>query len=116
MRHTSQKLIIYLLVVLMGMFIANKVFFLHMHKLKDGTIVEHAHPFSKSDDSSPFKKHQHSEAELLFFQNLEILFPIVFLAIVLTITIKRKKYVIPAFKWKTHKYTLPSHGRAPPIA
>jgi hypothetical protein len=101
---------------MMGMFIANKVFFLHLHKLKDGTIVEHAHPFNKSDDSSPFKTHQHSETGFLFFQNLEILFSIVFLAIVLSIVIKRKKYVIPAFKWQTHKYTLPSHGRAPPIA
>ncbi|MFA5587438.1 MAG: hypothetical protein WC987_01610 [Mariniphaga sp.] len=38
---------------IVGLFIANKAIFLHAHKFADGTTIEHAHPYDKSNDSEP---------------------------------------------------------------
>jgi len=57
---------------IMGLLIANKALFIHTHKLEDGRIVVHAHPYNKSGDSeSPYKNHSHTKLELLFYQNSE---------------------------------------------
>ncbi len=63
----------------MSLLILNKAVFMHAHIMADGTIVAHAHPYDKSDDSKPFKTHHHTTAGLLFFQNLTILFFAAFL-------------------------------------
>lgn len=34
---------------IVGLFIANKAIFLHAHKFADGTTIEHAHPYDKSN-------------------------------------------------------------------
>ena len=72
-----------------GMLVVNKIVFSHVHKLSDGTIIEHAHPFNKSADSKPFKSHHHSRAELLLFENLNILFLVLLLVLPLFLFIKR---------------------------
>jgi len=65
----------------MGMLIVNKSIFTHTHKLADGTIMIHSHPYDRSNDSKPYKTHQHTKTEFLFFQNNEILFSLLFLTI-----------------------------------
>lgn len=43
----------------------------HFHKLDDGTIVKHAHPYQKgTKPDAPFQKHQHSGKEFFFLQFL----------------------------------------------
>ena len=43
----------------------------HFHKLENGSIVKHAHPYQKgTNPDSPFQKHQHSGKELFFLQFL----------------------------------------------
>lgn len=37
----------------------------HSHITNDGRLVSHAHPFNKSQDSTPFKSHHHSAIDLL---------------------------------------------------
>ena len=38
----------------------------HFHKLSDGTLVKHAHPYKKgTSETTPFQKHQHTAKELL---------------------------------------------------
>jgi hypothetical protein len=39
----------------------------HFHKLSNGIVIEHAHPYSKlpSPENSPFEKHQHSDSQYL---------------------------------------------------
>ena len=50
---------------LFGMLITNKAVFMHVHKLEDGSIVVHAHPYNESDNKTPYKTHHHSKTELL---------------------------------------------------
>ena len=59
------------------MLITNSVIFQHTHQLSDGTIVEHAHPFNKANDSTPIKHHHHSNASYNFFNHLSLLFVVI---------------------------------------
>ena len=72
--------------------VANKALFMHTHKLANGNLISHAHPFNKSTDNQPFKTHTHSQAELLLISNLEILFLVVFLSLVLHNVLQKTKY------------------------
>jgi hypothetical protein len=100
----------------MGLFIANKAIFLHLHKLNNGTIIEHAHPFDKSNDSKPYKSHDHSNAEFLLFQNLETFFLIVFLTLVLITLVKKEKVSFKLITEHTLTCINLCKGRAPPIS
>ena len=66
----SQRLIAISLIVIVGIHSLNSLFYTHSHKMADGTIVTHAHPFSKASDTAPFKSHEHSQEELTFLANL----------------------------------------------
>ncbi len=47
---------------------------MHLHKLPNGSLVVHAHPFSKSSNpESPVQNHQHTKVELLILDNLQLL-------------------------------------------
>jgi hypothetical protein len=38
----------------------------HLHQLPNGIVIEHSHPFTKTNNSdSPFQKHSHSKLEIL---------------------------------------------------
>ena len=115
-RNITIKFIAWLVIGMMGMLVANKAVFMHTHRLNDGTIIEHAHPYNKSADSKPYKSHHHTKAELLFFQNLEILFLFVFVTFASLNLVKKAKH---SFYRKT-SYTLTCiilhKGRAPPLS
>lgn len=102
--NSAKKLISLLIIGLTGMLIANKIVFTHIHKLDDGTIVEHAHPYNKANDSDPLKTHHHSNAELLFFNNLNILFLIAFVALGVLFSVKKKRssFYLKLTPWLTH--------------
>jgi hypothetical protein len=45
--------------------------FVHSHRLSDGSVVTHAHPFkAQSDENEPFKTHEHSKFEVTLLDNL----------------------------------------------
>jgi hypothetical protein len=57
--------------VAMMLFSYNNAANWHFHKLGDGTIVKHAHPYQKgTNPDTPFQKHQHSGKEFFFFHFL----------------------------------------------
>lgn len=104
------------MVVVMGILIANKALFLHVHKLNDGTFIEHAHPFNKTGDSTPLKSHSHSAGQFLLFQVLETISFLFFFSLVLDIFLKGE---ISYFKLVTESILVPvnsNDGRAPPIS
>ena len=115
-RNITIKFVTLLMIGIMGLFIANKAIFLHDHKLNDGRIIEHAHPYDKSNDSKPFKSHHHSNAEFLFFQNLEILFLIVFLTFALIALVKKRKVSFKLITEHTLICINLHKGRAPPFS
>jgi len=42
----------------------------HYHKLANGEVICHSHPYHKSNGHSPFQKHSHSNSELIFLSGL----------------------------------------------
>jgi len=115
-KHITIKIVALLMIGLMGMLIVNSAIFLHVHKLDDGTIISHSHPYDKTNDSHPYKTHHHTKAELLFFHNLDILFPLVFLVLVL-IAFTKKFPILSDLTITRQLVYLDFHkGRAPPVS
>jgi len=75
-----KRLISFLLILFtLALFFNNAVNW-HYHKLPNGILVEHAHPYGKhsSTSNSPFEKHHHSDFEylildLVYYSGLVIL-------------------------------------------
>ena len=61
------------MVLTMSLLLANRAFNSHIHMLADGSVVSHAHPFSKSADDSRGMDHQHSGLEFLLLDQLDVL-------------------------------------------
>ena len=113
-KNKIKKLIAGLLLVSIGMFIVNNVVFLHTHKLSNGKILVHAHPYNKSQDSAPFKKHNHTSKELFQISQIQLLF----ISAVFSIL-----SIIPVGQKNIYSYNIPSilfnscfrlKGREPP--
>ena len=78
--------------------IANKAVYLHVHKANDGTLIVHAHPFNKTSDTAPIKKHHHNLLEYVLLSHFDLIFIASLLFIValkfapgIILSIKRKK-------------------------
>lgn len=71
-----------IMLTLIGFQIYTKSFYLHSHKLQDGKIISHAHPYSRSTDNTPYKHHSHSKAEYFFLCNIDLLFPLSFIFLI----------------------------------
>ncbi|MCK5339013.1 MAG: hypothetical protein KAJ50_09380 [Bacteroidales bacterium] len=105
----------WLLIISMGMLIANKAVFFHEHIMPDGTVIAHAHPYDKSADPEPYKTHHHSETELFAFCQADKLFilGIVILAIFsaparpILLVFIQKAFTPVAISWH--------NDRAPPV-
>jgi len=57
---------------LLGLYVAiltNGVVFRHAHRLADGTIITHAHPY-KPSPSSQFPNHSHTQQELIWLDGI----------------------------------------------
>ncbi len=104
-----------IMIGIMTLMIINQRFFLHTHKLSDGTIIVHAHPYDKSTDSKPYKTHQHTNSLLLFYQNVSILFFVVFLAFALLVPFTKAKLSSVQTIRYYFIYTIHKKGRAPPL-
>jgi len=113
-KHIGSRLVTLLLVSLIAMLTFNQSMNIHTHVLADGTIITHAHPYNKSNDSAPVKNHHHTLIGFQILHNLQIIFLSVFIAIALihtAHTIKRNT------KENLHfniAYIHLSPGRAPP--
>lgn len=99
---------------MIGMLVANKSIFMHTHKLADGTIIVHAHPFDRSNESGPYQSHQHTEAEFLIFQNIEIFFPLFFLIVDLPPLAKKAEFPLQLKSSYNPSCIILHKGRAPP--
>ena len=115
-KNTTIKTITFLMIGVMGLFITNKLVFSHLHKLDDGTVIEHAHPYNRSTDSGPYKSHHHTKSELLFFQNLRIIFPIIFIVFAVIPIVKKRKFYLFIVARQALSYIILCKGRAPPIS
>ncbi|MCD4769064.1 MAG: hypothetical protein K8R35_02715 [Bacteroidales bacterium] len=99
----------------MSMLVVNKIMFMHVHKMEDGTVIAHSHPYNKTDDSKPFKTHRHTIAEFLFLNNFEIFFLVILLALALIGIARKAKYSIYSFSCFARTCIILHKGRAPPV-
>ncbi|MFW5706213.1 MAG: hypothetical protein ACOCX8_04335 [Bacteroidota bacterium] len=52
----------------------NQAMFMHTHRLPDGSVVTHAHPFKRSaDQGTPHESHSHTQVEFQFFGSIGII-------------------------------------------
>ena len=100
----------------MGLLIANKGLFTHTHKLGNGTLVTHSHPYDKKQDSEPYKKHPHTKYEFLFFQSLNILFLSIILIFSILALVRKKVSFVDIGKKYFRLLAFSYLGRAPPVS
>lgn len=99
----------------MVIMVANQTVFTHVHLLSNGQVISHAHPYNKNDDAKPFKSHHHTKSEILFLENIKILFPVIYLLLTAFIFLQEVMYFIyPSFKIYP-AIILIKTGRSPPV-
>jgi hypothetical protein len=109
-----KKIITFGMICIMGMLIINNSVFMHTHKLSDGTVIIHSHPYDKSNDSKSHKTHHHTKAEFVFLENIEILFPILFLTISFSAYTQKSYFYSHIISGNTSSCIIIHNGRAPP--
>ena len=62
-----------LMILVMGAMLINKAVYIHVHVLPDGSVVTHAHPFSKKSENGRQSGHQHSNLEFFLLDQLNLL-------------------------------------------
>lgn len=102
--YISYRLIAISLIVVMGIHSFNSFFNTHSHRLEDGTIVVHAHPYERSSDSSPFENHHHTATELVFLASLIHFIPTIVFILVGFVQIYSKELL------KGHQRLLSQHS------
>ncbi len=115
-KNNIHKLVSYFLVGIIVLLNANRAIYTHAHIQEDGTIIHHAHPYEKSSDSHPFQSHKHTNSQLLYYQNIEILF--LTLSILFSVLLVYEYLTILIFqinKGFSFKPVNLYKGRAPPL-
>jgi len=113
------KYFTFILFIAAGWLVFNSAVNGHYHKLANGDIVYHSHPFKHSESSnSPFEEHRHNRTELLLiFQVSNIIF---LLTVVLGIVIKLpvfhyKKFIFKGIHIPSQQYRSAISYRGPPL-
>ena len=85
-----RKFIAVAMVTFVALLAVNNSVFQHFHRLPDGQIVAHAHPFTKNTNpDSPFQSHKHTQFEFYFFNNVSLLFVVGLLLLALVEFIRK---------------------------
>lgn len=91
----------------------------HYHKLSDGEIVYHSHPYHhQSSDDSPYENHHHSDFEYSILTQISNPFTLlyVFLVLLVLFIVCYKKFEYPSnILFTASKYYLLNVYRGPPV-
>lgn len=114
-RHILKQLLWGICFTLSILLITNNAFFTHIHKLPNGNIITHAHPFNKSENSNS-TQHTHTDFQIFILQQLQLL---VLLSLI-TIVFLQVQIILSVPAYKKHKLAglilNLSSPRAPPVA
>ena len=94
----------------------SKALYQHTHKLADGSVVTHAHPFNKSSDNSPFKSHNHRSFEYFILDHANLLFAISIISLLLIHAIEKERIVLKKLPERILFLKITTPGRSPPVA
>lgn len=96
------KIVTLSIVPLLVFILVNQSVNIHYHKLDDGVVISHAHPYTQSNDigDTPFQEHKHTKFQYFLLAQLSSMFaPLMVLALLsLTIFSSYRKNRIPAFQ------------------
>ncbi len=112
--HKLKRSLSILLIVIMTASMINRVVYTHIHILTNGSLVTHAHPFSKSTEGNSASTHQHSNLELFLLDQLDILILCVTAAFLLKQFITPTSFREPVMEPLLPAFVPPLPGRAPP--
>lgn len=115
LNNTPGKTLPSTLVVEMALMMAHSSAYRHSHRLENGTIITHSHPYDKSKDTEHFKSHQHSKSEILLYRSLKAILFLFFLAISFIFFVNEKAFLIDKEREYSKLLTSPHQGRAPPF-
>jgi hypothetical protein len=90
----------------------------HKHRLPNGSFAVHAHPFSKSQDNEPVKKHKHTANEFTLISVINNLFSFLIIVSIVFQRLKvltQKKFIYRQLPGFPLTYILPHRLRAPPL-
>lgn len=110
-----KKITFVLLIVVMGCLLINQALYTHTHVKPDGSIVSHAHPFNKTQESKQGKSHTHSSLEFFLLQNLNLLFLAALISLVLNNLGREFLKVQTSAQGYITALLISSPGRAPPL-
>lgn len=115
MKKIAIRLIALLLVFAVAGNTITNALYLHSHRLPDGSVITHAHPFNKTQDKSPYKHHRHTQVELFLLNHLQLLFGGAMLLFLLVLSAKSVVYLTLSERKGYH--ALPSFPvtRPPPV-
>lgn len=84
-KNTLLKYTTLLLVAVITLLCLNQSANIHSHRLSDGTIITHAHPYNKTSDSAPLKSHHHNVQDSITLRNITHLFVSLFVILTLSL-------------------------------
>lgn len=102
-----------ILIISIGIWTASKPIFFHAHLLQNGKIIYHSHPYNTSNDSAPFKSHEHTDAQLAAINHLNIIIFAVIVQFLIVLTKKHFKHTQQKFDY-TGINICNTLGRSPP--
>lgn len=114
-KHKMTKMAAGILAVVFGLFILNNVVFLHAHKLSNGQIIVHAHPYNKCSDSAPLKSHPHTTAEFYHLSHIQLLFFVPFIFFTVQLISGHKINYHNKTTTLIFKHDFGTRGREPPV-
>ena len=115
MAHILYKRItLAMLILVMGCLLVNQALYTHTHVLPDGSIVSHAHPFSKNAGCNKSTSHQHSSSELFLLNLLDVLILCAIAAFILNCSASTTHFREAALDRLLPALVPVSQGRAPP--
>lgn len=104
----------YIVLISLVLQIVTRVTSTHIHILADGNLIAHTHPYHHHEDSKDSPQHRHESKELFFFEHFEVLFPVIFIALLIIALFN----LLDIFKISGNKYpefyVFLLQGRSPP--
>jgi hypothetical protein len=111
-----QKFIAVILLLSSLYVLFNNVYFLHSHYLF-GQFIIHSHPYSKTQDANPIKRHQHSSNSLFLISLMnKLFFTVIFSSSFYEAVLKRSivGYFLLQIRSNSNNSQYLFHLRAPP--
>ena len=105
-----------LMLALFAFQIVTRTIYSHSHKLHNGQIIHHSHPYNKANDAEPFKTHSHTQTEIFFIGQLGNLLLTFVLTLCLVVVCKEVSFKKYYFKITVTGSLITHQGRAPPLS